>query len=137
MIYSKIENVFKKQGCLSVIESIDWARKQSGGIIKMVDKFVLLLDKNNFLDKRKAEFNHIVGAGPGCEPTLIYKANDLFNKDKIKSEIEIRFIFYCCNKNACKIINIILKLRMNNISFFWTNIIRKEHWHQKKCLCTF
>lgn len=41
------------------------------------------------MDKRKAEFIHIVGAGPGCEPTLIYKANDVFKKDKIKSEIEI------------------------------------------------
>lgn len=96
MIYLQMENTFVDcVGRNAVIESVKWARSQAGGTIGMVDKFVSLLDHENFLNKRKAEFVHILGAGPGCETMLIYKADDIFKigeakeGDEIKSKIKI------------------------------------------------
>lgn len=86
-IYNDMSNLLKKEektlGRNAVVEAIQWAQKQPGGTLAMVDKFINLLDKNKFLDKRKGSFQHVVGAGPGLEPTLVYKSNPIF---KFESE---------------------------------------------------
>ena len=81
-IYTLVANTFDKtgndEGRKAVVSSIQWAQTQPGGILGMIDKYVNLLDQNNFLNLRKGTFQYIVGAGPGCEPTLVYKAHDVF-----------------------------------------------------------
>lgn len=89
-IYNTMANAFKKsdtnEGRQAVIESIQWAKSQAGGLIAMVDKYVNLLHKEKFLDLRKGTFVHVVGAGPGLEPTLIFKSNPLYKFEKDKDE---------------------------------------------------
>lgn len=87
-IYTSLANTFEKneieEGRIAVIDAIKWAKKQPGGVLLMVDKYVSLLDQNNFIDLRKGTFECIIGAGPGCETTLVYKTNDIFKFDKDK-----------------------------------------------------
>ena len=71
------------------------ASSTPGGTFQCVDQFVLLLPQEQFIKKRKGTFVHVLGAGPGSEPTLIYRANDIFKfTDKSTSEdvfVKIKF----------------------------------------------
>lgn len=94
-IYSMIENVFNGvNGRISVVNAVNWARNQPNGTLGMVDKFVSLLDENEFLSKRRASFRFIVSAGLGCEPVLVYNANNAFQfnlNDGENHDVNIKF----------------------------------------------
>ncbi|KAK8857797.1 hypothetical protein M9Y10_016210 [Tritrichomonas musculus] len=87
-IYNAMSTTFDNcNGRESVINAVKWARSQPGGTFQCVDQFVLLLPQEQFINKRKGTFVHVLGAGPGSEPTLIYRANDIFKfTDKSTSE---------------------------------------------------
>ena len=69
-----------------MINSIKWSKGQLGGTIAMIDEYINLLDKDKFLNIRKAAFNYIVGVGTISEPTIVYKANDVLKFDDDSSE---------------------------------------------------
>lgn len=62
-----MSNTFNKktnnEGRELVVNSIKWARNQPGGTLSMVDNFINLLNKEKFLNLRKATFQYVAGAG--------------------------------------------------------------------------
>ena len=90
LFYLAITNTFHKknkaEGRESMINSIKWSKGQLGGTIAMIDEYINLLDKDKFLNIRKAAFNYIVGVGTISEPTIVYKANDVLKFDDDSSE---------------------------------------------------
>lgn len=93
-IYLSMANTFNKktynEGRELVVNSIKWARNQPGGTLSMADNFINLLNKEKFLNLRKATFQYVAGAGPGCEPILVYKAHDIF-KFNPEKDAEIKY----------------------------------------------
>ena len=93
-IYSQIENAFGvNDGCQAVVDAIKWSREQEGGTFGAVDRFINHLHREEFLNKRKCTFARVVNASPQRQPTLIYRANDVFKNDKSDEKLPANIMF--------------------------------------------